>query len=262
MLAGTGLSRRLDPRNEYGFAMTTAATPETVVTTPNTGAHRWRKLRFGLLVLAMGIAAGAVLLGTAPSTFTDLKAGIVAGRVDELRIVGALPRGATGYARVVMFWRDQNRDRYAEVIQLSDVAALPPSQFPETEHVIGSLEDPLRALHGSLQIVPDHVGQSGSFVAGWQVPGWLLLTALLTWGATLLLLFNGAEPWWATRWAWFWAFFSPVAIIAVPLFLLLSGPPPGIPHPAQPGRRLTGGWAFLLVAALGPAFAHVASVGV
>lgn len=242
--------------------MTETVACDPLVTESRRSPESWRKLRYGLLVLVVGIAAGVLLMGSSPSSLADLKAGIAAGRVDEVHAAGALPPGATGYSRVVLLWRDGFRDRYAEVIQLSDVAALPPSQSAGSEPVIGSLTDQLRALNGSLRIITDDVALRGSFVAGWRVPGWLLLTALLTWAATLVLLRNCAEPWWATRWSWFWAIFSPAAIFAVPLFLLLAGPPPGIPYSAQPGRRLTGGWALLLIMFVSPAIGHAVPVGV
>lgn len=217
-------------------------------------ANQWRQLRFALLA---GVAVAVILittLGAAPATFTDVKAGIATGRVDEVRIVGGLSPQSTGYAHVVMFWRDQGRQRYAEVVQQSDIAAPPPAQFPETEHVIGSIEEPLRALGGDgMRIVKTESSPSGFTVAGWQVPRWLGWMILLIWLGALLLLRRGADPWWGTKWAWFWALLSPLSLLTVPAFLLLSGPPPGVPQYSEPGRRLSGGWAFLLVGALSSA---------
>lgn len=80
---------------------------------------------------------------------------------------------------------------------------------------------------------------------------------------TLLLLIGGAQPQLATRWAWFWLAVTPVAWV---LFLVLEPRPmwAGLPRPVRT-RRLTGGWAFLLVvvvlgpllAALGPEWAFL-----
>src|SRR5690348_3744935 len=70
----------------------------------------------------------------------------------------------------------------------------------------------------------------GQTLAGWRVPGWFPVAAIMLWLATVALLGNGAQPWWGTRWAWFWALFSPAAVVTVPLFLLVSGPPPGLPE--------------------------------
>jgi hypothetical protein len=79
---------------------------------------------------------------------------------------------------------------------------------------------------------------------GWQVPTWLALTALVAYLSQLGLLLNGPQTWRATRWAWFWIMTVPGA--GPPLMLLLSGRTPGVPAAGGEGRRLTGGWAFLL----------------
>lgn len=65
--------------------------------------------------------------------------------------------------------------------------------------------------------------------------------------ATLFLVVNAPRPRWATRWAWFWLVMSPALPVTAPVFLILSGPlhPTGTPT-ASSGRRLTGGWAFLI----------------
>lgn len=83
----------------------------------------------------------------------------------------------------------------------------------------------------------------GGRLFGWQTPNPLALTALLLLLVGFGVLVSGPAPWRATRWAWFWLLLPPVGGIA---FLLLSGPTPGVPGPRPPGRRLTGGWAFLL----------------
>lgn len=112
----------------------------------------------------------------------------------------------------------------------------------------------LRALGGDgMRIVKTQSSPSGFTVAGWQVPRWLGWMILLIWLGALLLLRRGADPWWGTKWAWFWALLSPLSLLTVPAFLLLSGPPPGVPQYSEPGRRLSGGWAFLLVGALSSA---------
>lgn len=67
--------------------------------------------------------------------------------------------------------------------------------------------------------------------------------------ATLFVLINGPEPRWATRWAWFWLIMSPALVVTLPLFLIGSGPQRPWDTPTEPiGRRLTGGWAFLIAA--------------
>lgn len=68
-----------------------------------------------------------------------------------------------------------------------------------------------------------------------------------TFVAVLFVLINGPQPRWATRWAWFWLILNPALVITAALFLIVSGPvsPTREPVP-QSGRRLTGGWAFLI----------------
>ena len=98
------------------------------------------------------------------------------------------------------------------------------------------------------------VSRSGSSftVLGWQVPAWMGIAALLLWLAVVFLLGNGPRPWRATRWAWFWLVVA-AAPVGVPAFLILSGPAPPLPAPHIGARRLTGGWAFLLVAVISSA---------
>ena len=85
------------------------------------------------------------------------------------------------------------------------------------------------------------------WIAGWKLPDWLGLVAPWLWITATFLLATGPQPRWATRWAWFWTFVSPLAVVGIPLFALMAGPPPWRQVAHRPGRRLTGGWAFLLV---------------
>jgi hypothetical protein len=63
--------------------------------------------------------------------------------------------------------------------------------------------------------------------------------------AGFLLLVAGPAPWRANRWAWFW-FLWPGrgASIGLLLFLLLSGPTPGIPAPRPHAERWSGAKGF------------------
>lgn len=73
------------------------------------------------------------------------------------------------------------------------------------------------------------------------------LASTATLVAVLFILINGPQPRWATRWAWFWLMLNPALLVMVPLFLIVSGPIRTTVEPTRPtGRRLTGGWAFLL----------------
>ena len=191
-----------------------------------------------------------------PSSLSDLKADIDVGRVDEVRVQGALPPGANGYATVTLAWDDGIRHRYASVVEASDASAVQQGAHPGTEQVVGSVEEQLRALNGTVRITRTDEAISRQGLGAWRFPGWFSTAVLLAWAASLVLLVRGPEPWWATRAAWGWGLFSPAAVVLVPLFLLLSGPPPGIASSGGSGRRLRGGLAFMLLWLVGPALAR------
>ncbi|WP_134742142.1 hypothetical protein [Nocardioides sp. 503] len=100
---------------------------------------------------------------------------------------------------------------------------------------------------------------SGSFggvsmsLSDWEPPAEYAGAFFVLFLVTLLLLLAGQRPTWrATRWAWFWVL--GLGPVGVPLFLLLGGPCVGV-RPARPGgARLTGGWAFLIVAVVSSGF--------
>ena len=217
--------------------------------------HAWRRVRYGLLVACLVLLGSGLLLGSAPSSFADLRDGVLSSRVDEVHVSGGLPPGATGYASVSMTWRDGGRNRFAEVVQVSDPTAASPSDVGARQVVTADVGETLRTLDPGVRVVAETMRDTGQELAGWRVPGWLPWAALVLWFAAVALLTNGAQPWWATRWAWFWALVSPAAAaaVAVPLFLLVSGPPPGVPESTSSGRRLTGGWAFIVIFLVAPA---------
>lgn len=93
-------------------------------------------------------------------------------------------------------------------------------------------------------------------LAGWRVPLALNIAGVLTWFLAVLLLVAAPRTWRATPAAWCWALL--LLPVSVPLFLLLSGPTPGLPVPRYPARRLTGGWAFLICLAVGAAMGRLA----
>jgi hypothetical protein len=212
----------------------------------------WRRVRYGLLVACLVMLGSGLALGAAPSTFADLRAGVMSGAVDEVHVSGSLPSGATGFVTVSLRWRDGGLNRYADVVAASDATAAPPSEVGAREVVTEDVAETLRRL-GSARVLEDTWRSGGQELAGWRVPGWFPAAAFGLWLVTVALLSNGAQPWWAIRWAWFWALFSPAAVVAVPLFLLVSGPPPGVPDAGPAGRRLTAGWAFILLYLVAPA---------
>lgn len=195
--------------------------------------------------------------GAKSSTLTDLKSDIANGRVTKVRVTEGLQPGSSGYATVALVWWDHGAKRYAQVVELSDLEALPPSQLSDYEHVIGHVADSLPQLGGNtLEVVRVSDLGMDTTLLGWHVPDWVGWLAALVWLAGFFLLANGPQPWWATRWGWFWLLFNPLATVTLPAFLLLCGPPPGVENYGGPGKRMGGIWAFVLAAGAGALFAQ------
>ena len=119
--------------------------------------------------------------------------------------------------------------------------------------VDGTLAERLTATDAGLRVVSeDHEsGASGDYL-GWHVDGWVAWAGLILWLGTLGRLAYGGPPRRATRWAWFWLLLLvPVGPVA---YLLAGGPATGSVH-SDTSRRLTGGWAFLILLVVSPAFA-------
>ena len=170
---------------------------------------------------------------------------MAAGEVDAVRVVGELPSQGNGYSLVEVHWRHGPVNHWAEVVQVRGRGEPGPKAATEDADVV--LHEPpssrLAALQPGLRVTHDRERSGGGLLFGWQVPSWLGVFAALLFFAGLTVLIAGPQPWRATRWAWFWLQLPPLGGI---VFLLASGPTPGIPHPRSPHGRLTGGWAFLL----------------
>ena len=79
--------------------------------------------------------------------------------------------------------------------------------------------------------------------------GWWTVLGFVGFVGTIALLGTTRRPLRATQWGWFWVLWilPPVGLVA---FLLLGGPTGLVPQ-REGGRRLTGGWAFILSLVLG-----------
>ena len=211
-------------------------------------------LRLALLVAVLAVAATVPVVSSRTASLAELQGAIEAGRVDEVSVSGALPSGATGSRTADLVWQDGPNSRVTTVLHLSDGSQVPPPGLANLDQVVGDLRHQLESWDGraTLRVVTAaDIAAHGTSIAGWQLPAWLVQVAQWLWVAAVLVLTTGPEPRWATRWAWFWAFISPLAVLAVPLFALASVPLPGRPAPRRPHRQLTGGWAFLVVLVLG-----------
>jgi len=207
----------------------------------------------GSLVLGI-MLVGTWLTATRPASLGDLQRALGAGQATEVHLVGELPPGATGMTTVDIEWDGGFLDRYATVWQES-----PDLQHPEPSSsypVVGlDLREELSAATptGELVMTSEDVrtGSQG-ILFGWRVATWVALVAFLWSAPVVITLITAPEPRRATRWAWFWLMLGtgPFALMLYPLV--------GLPRAGQPsdatGRRLTGGWAFLIMVLLAPAF--------
>ena len=190
----------------------------------------------------------------------DFDRAVDAGRVHAVRLVGELPAGSSGFSLVEVHWRDGLVARVGQVRQVRSDTPVSQGSGSSERLVVGDLSGELSRAHPGLRVTsrPDTDRPSGisGTVLGWQVSGRLALVTAVVWLATVALLINGPEPWRATRWAWFWLIANPLGAIGSLAFLLLSGPTPLLPAAKVDGRRLHGGWAFLIALAVrgtGPA---------
>jgi hypothetical protein len=207
--------------------------------------RRWDRIRCILIVGWLMVLIATPVTGERVASWGDVRARVAAGQIESVRVSGELPPGTTGDGVVSVHWR-RGMFRYkADVVQVLGRGEGPGTRAtsdgaPVVHAAPSSL---LTALQPGLRVSHDQRLPSGSPLLGWQVPNALAGSALLLCLAGLALLVGGPHPWRATRWAWFWLLVSPVGSL---VFVLLSGPTPGIPGPRDPRRRLTGGWAFLL----------------
>lgn len=208
---------------------------------------RW--VRLGLLATLVVFGALVATMGMRAASLADLESAIAAGEVDEVRLVGELPGGATGSSTVRLMWQDGLFTRITEVVETVGTGS-EASPTSSSDAVDGQVRDMLRAFDrsGGLRlVVEERYDYGGTTWAGWWLPSKVAIVAMGVWLVTVALLITGPEPRRATRWAWAWALLSPLAVVAVPLFLLVSGRWRGGQAASPGGRRLTGGWAFLLV---------------
>lgn len=243
-----------------------AAAPAPTTTRPRLSGllreDRWTRFRFGLLLSFLALALSLPLLGARESSYGELSAALASGRTMIVQVDWPLDQvpTITGAGPVTLAWNDGGLNRVTTVcLNPGQGVSCPPTQTVVT----GDLAEHLEALAPA-----GHVGITGDLqVAGGRIPGWQVPTPWLLAGLSLtflllLYLAHGPQPWWATRWAWFWLIFSPVMLVALPAFLFLCGPPPGVTRSSHPGRRLTGGWAWLLMVVLGtPAAALLGLTG-
>jgi hypothetical protein len=190
----------------------------------------WVGASWALLLCALVMAAAMLVGGEYRSSASSLESAIAAGRVDAVQVEGGnrVDRGVRGGA--IVQWREGLVARYAETQRPIDLSGV---------------DVAYRDL------------SSFTTFKSWRVPGWVVPLGVLLFIVPLAFIIGGPQPSRATRWAWFWLVWTawPLGVAA---FLVLSGRL-GVLPPRRPGRRLTGGWAFLLSFVLGGALTMAAA---
>ena len=218
-----------------------------------TRPHRWadwrivRALLLGVFVIAV---AGTWFGGMKHATYSDLRGDVAAGRTHWVGVTGGLPDSAVGDAQVVLHWRAEGHRNYAEVTQSSTAE-------DRMSLGAGDIATQLQALAPRHDLTVERTGfTTGTEVAGWQPPGWVLPVVMVLWLATVVAVVNGPQPRYATRWAWFWMIATPVNVVGLPMFLAVSAPWRSARAVATRGPqwRLTGGKAFLITFLIGSVF--------
>ena len=199
-------------------------------------------LRWGVLGAFLVSLLLVPFLGERQGRLSNLERDIASGRVSEVGISGEWMEGGTFTQGI--HWRDGLVRRYVEVVSGNNRGVSPGAPRTGTE----SAESYLRQQNPDLVIrrAPD-LSDYG-IIYGWDhLPLWLSAVYPLMMVAVLVDVIAGPQPLRATRWAWFWLWIAPMG---APLFLLLSRPASFLPTPPPGARRLTGGYAFLLVLVL------------
>jgi hypothetical protein len=210
-------------------------------------ANRWVRVRYALIVGWLLVIVATVMLGERSGSWVGVQGEVASGEVGTIRVDGALPADATGYATVDVHWRHGLWRYIARVVEVHGPGAPSKETLLEGAGVSAVVHtDPgvrLSRSHSGLRVLRESRHPSDSSLLGWRVPSWLGLVAFALVLGGLATLVAGPQPWRATRWAWFWLALPPLGSIA---FVLFSGPTPLLPTPRDPTRRLSGGWAFLL----------------
>lgn len=207
--------------------------------------RRWDRIRWGLLICWLVAIGATVLAGERTSSWVQVRTLVVAGEVNAVHVVGELPDRGTGYGLVEVHWRQGPMRYRTQVMQV--VGGGRPGREAAREDATAVLHERpssrLTELQPGLLVTQDQDRSASGRLLGWVVPSWLGSFTALLFFAGLAVLIAGPLPWRATRWAWFWLQVPPIGGI---VFLLASGPTPGVFRPGPRRRRLTGGWAFLL----------------
>ncbi|MGO4257454.1 hypothetical protein [Marmoricola sp. RAF53] len=214
----------------------------------STNERKWDFVRFTLIAGWIVVLAALPFVGERTADWDDLRDLVRSSKVTQVEIDGELLAGETGFTAVNVRW---SRGHLRYVTTVGQVRGQEPDECGDEDacyEVDTTLDRAPSAVLTDLQ--PDLLirrSGSGSYVddtiLGFSAPMVLALPATILAVGMLAVLIAGPQPWWATRWAWFWLISTPIGTAA---FLVMSGPAWLLRPPRHPERRLTGGWAILL----------------
>lgn len=198
-----------------------------------------RRTRWACLVIMFLCFPLVAWLGAKESSFAELEQAIYEGRVTEVTTFAMFEDSA-----LTVVWQEGGIRHFTFGYELKHSVYPLPSKHPTT------VVDYLRQHYPDVSISPgDPVPHSAS-VGSWYVPIWVLGLLVLPWVGSMFVLNRMLYTWRGTRMAWVWL------ILIMPfgslLFLALSGPTPGIPHPRKPHARIGGFLGFFLAILLVP----------
>lgn len=226
--------------------MTSTVGADEDVRLPAPPPPAWRVLRWTALVLCFLTVVAYLLVGVRQDDYFSLQEALRTSAVDEVVVqshVTDLDEPFPGQGSARLQWRDNGQNHSATVWHAGSESLLPEGDLPDdtvSGVIVGALGPELRALNPDVTLTQQERPSSWGTLGDRNLYGpWAVLPGLL-WFLTVLTMITGPEPRWATRWAWFWLLLSPAVFVAVPAYLVWGA------HGHEGGRRLTGGWAFLL----------------
>jgi hypothetical protein len=209
-----------------------------------------RAVAWTLLASMTLLIFAALVLGHRESTLSALERDVARGSTQHVQVTEGLGADARGYATVRVEWRSHLLGYTTSVVE-----ARPRErgrQAAQEDGVTGLLSQDLathlHAIDPDLQVeTVDHVTGPEAHWLRWRITGWPVALLVLGWLFTVAMMISGPDPFRATKWAWFWLMISAAGPVVLIVYLAVGGPT-GLARAPRPGsRRLTGGWAILLM---------------
>lgn len=207
-----------------------------------------------LLVWLGAVVVATVLLGARPATLAELRHQVATGGVTAVTVEGG--SGTEGESVLGLRWQTAFLTSRTDVLRTTSPGSGTSGQVAWSgppQDVVGPafVEELTRSAPGGVLEVTTQPLRLGSWaLAGWDVPGWVAVAGA-TWAlAAFMSLVAGPQPRLGTRWAWGWMVLA-LGVPALVPYLVLGLRRPLADDAVPPGRRLTGGWAFVLAMLLG-----------